>query len=178
MFRRGRRRRRRLLASALQSRVLTRFVLAIVVATTGTTLGFSIFYWVGYIAGENFYREFIVVYRQEEKLESAEVDGRTIERRSYVSEAMPQTTRWALILPPLLINNAILATVLIALAILYANRLGGPVYRMSTDIRRVLAGESGVRIRLRRGDEMGELARRVNDLLDALELAESRAREE
>lgn len=175
---RGRRRRRRLLASALQSRLLTRFVLVIVLAVAGTTLGFAFYYWTAFIAGDNLYREFIVVYRQEQKLESVEVDGRTIERRSYVSEAMPQTTRWALILPPLLLNNAIIVAVLLVFAIRSANRLGGPVYRMSTDIRRALAGESGVRIHLRRGDEMGDLAQRVNDLLDALELAESRAREE
>ena len=175
---RGRRRRRRLLASALQSRLLNRFVLVIVLAVVGSTLGFAVYYWTTYIAGDNLYREFIVVYRQEQKLESVEVDGRTIERRSYVSEALPQTTRWALILPPLLLNNAIIATVLLVAAIRSANRLGGPVYRMSTDIRRVLAGETGVRIRLRRGDEMRDLAQRVNDLLEALELAESRGREE
>lgn len=178
MSRRGRRRRRKLLASALQSRLLTRFVLAIVLAVVGTTLGFVLHYWVSYIAGERLYHEFIVVYRQEERLESVEVDGRTIERRSYVSEAMPQTTRWALILPPLMLNNAIIAAVLLAFALRSANRLGGPAYRMSTDIRRALAGETGVRIQLRRGDEMRELAQRVNGLLEALEVAESRAREQ
>ncbi|MFW5743895.1 MAG: hypothetical protein ACOC2D_11530, partial [Spirochaetota bacterium] len=160
------------------SRLLNRCVLVIVLAVVGSTLGFALYYWTIYIAGDNLYREFIVVYRQEQKLESVEVDGRTIERRSYVSEALPQTTRWALILPPLLLNNAIIATVLLVSAIRSANRLGGPVYRMSTDIRRVLAGETGVRIRLRRGDEMRDLAQRVNDLLEALELAESRGREE
>ncbi|MFW5718144.1 MAG: hypothetical protein ACOCVK_00090 [bacterium] len=172
-----RRRRRKLLASPLQSRLLTRFVLAIVLAVVGTTLGFVVHYWASYIAGERLYREFVVVYRQEQRRERVEVDGRTVERRSYVSEAMPQTTRWALILPPLMLNNAIIAAVLLVFAVRSANRLGGPVYRMSTDIRRALAGDSGVRIQLRRGDELRELALRVNGLLEALEAAESRARE-
>ncbi|MFW5783254.1 MAG: hypothetical protein ACOCY8_01935, partial [Spirochaetota bacterium] len=66
---RGRRRRRRLLASAFQSRLLNRFVLVIVLAVVGSTLGFALYYWTIYIAGDNLYREFIVVYRQEQKLE-------------------------------------------------------------------------------------------------------------
>lgn len=158
--------------------MITQFVLAIVLCIVATTLGFTIFYWSTYIAGENLFREFIVVYRQEEQLERVSVDGRVVDRRSYVSQAQPDTTRWALILPPLLINNAIITAALVGVAVVYTNRLAGPVYRMSTDIRRVLAGESGIRINLRRGDEMKELAQRVNGLLDALELAEARARDE
>ena len=154
------------------------FVLTIILSVGLTTLGFVVYYWVSYIAGDNLFREFIVVYQQREQLEPVEVDGRTIERRSYVTEALPQTTRWALILPPLVINNVIIASVLSAFAVRYSGHFAGPVYRMSTDIRRVLAGESGVRISLRRGDEMRELAQRVNALLEALELAEARAREE
>lgn len=158
--------------------MLNQFILTILLCVGLVTLGFVGFYWLSYIAGDNLFREFIVVYEQEERLESVEVDGRVIERRSYTTEALPQTTRWALILPPLALNNAIIAVVLTALAVRYTSHYAGPVYRMSTDIRRVLAGESGVRINLRRGDEMRELAQRVNALLEALELAEARVRDE
>jgi methyl-accepting chemotaxis protein len=157
--------------------MLNQFVLTIVLCVGLTTLGFVTYYWLSYIAGANLLREFIVVYEQGERLESVEVDGRTVERRSYVTEALPQTTRWALILPPLLLNNAVIVTVLVVMAFGYSSHYAGPVYRMSIDIRRVLAGETGVRINLRRGDEMRELALRVNALLEALEHAESRARD-
>lgn len=158
--------------------MVSQFVLAVVLCVVVTTMGFAVYYWTRYIAGDNLFREFIVVYRQIETSETVEVEGREIERRSYVSEAMPETTRWALILPPLLINNLVIAVVLSALAVWYSSRYAGPLYRMSSDIRRALAGESDVRIRLRRRDELKELAHRVNALLEALELAETRARSE
>lgn len=175
---RARRRRRKVLSSGLHARMISHFVVAILLAVGCTTGGILGYYWISFIAGENYFREFIVVYRQDEQLEPAEVDGRVIERRSYKAEALPETTRWAIILPPLILNNLIIAAVLAFLAIRYSNQLAGPVYRMSTDIRRVLAGETGVRIQLRRGDEMKELAQRLNGLLEALELAEVRARDE
>lgn len=158
--------------------MITQFILAIVLVVFASTIGFLSYYWFSYIAGDNLFREFIVVYRQVERLESVEVDGRVVERRSYASEALPETTRWALILPTLLINNILIAGVLSVLALRYSHHYAGPVYRMSTDIRRVLAGEPGVRINLRKRDEMKELAQRVNGLLEALELAEARLRDE
>jgi methyl-accepting chemotaxis protein len=157
--------------------MITQFVLSIVLCVGLTTIGFAVYYWTTFIAGDNPFREFIVVYRQEEEVQRVLVDGRMVDRRSYVSEALPDTTRWALILPPLLVNNAIISAVLVVLALRFSSRFAGPVYRMSLDIRRVLAGETSVRINLRRGDEMKDLAGRVNGLLDALELAEARARE-
>ena len=158
--------------------MISQLVLAVVLVVVLTTLGFLSYYWFSYIAGDNLFREFIVVYRQVEQLERVEVDGRPVERRSYTSEALPETTRWALILPPLLLNNIIIAAVLSVLAFRYSHHYAGPIYRMSTDIRRALAGETGVRINLRKRDEMKELAQRVNGLLEALELAEVRMREE
>jgi methyl-accepting chemotaxis protein len=158
--------------------MVSQVILAVVLCVGLTSLGFLTYYWGTYIAGDNLFREFIVVYRQVETTETVEVDGRPIERRSYVTEAMPDTTRWALILPPLLVNNLIIAVVLSVLGIRHASRIAGPIYRMSTDIRRALAGETGVRIHLRRRDEMRDLAQRVNGLLEALEVAETRGREE
>ncbi|MFP4113261.1 MAG: hypothetical protein ACOC2Y_02345 [Spirochaetota bacterium] len=158
--------------------MMSQIVLAIVVCVGVTTLGFLSYYWFTYISGDNLLREFIVVYRQIESAEAVEVDGRAIERRSYELEALPDTTRWALVIPPLVINNLVIALTLSVLGAAYAGRLAGPVYRMSTDIRRALAGETGVRIHLRRRDELKDLAQRVNSLLEALEVAETRAREE
>lgn len=178
MGNRAKRRRRRRLTSGLQARMITHFVLAIIGTIGLTSLVFVTYFWIAYIAGENLHREFVVVYRQFERVETVEVEGRRIERRSYESQALPETTRWALVLPPLLVNNFVIATVLAFLALRYSGHFAGPVYRMSTDIRRALAGETGVRIQLRRGDEMRELAQRVNALLEALEHAETRSRDE
>lgn len=170
-----RRRRRRLRDTGLQSRMIGLFLLAIVISFTIFSVGFAGYYWAAYLAGENLFREFVVVYRQVEQVETATVEGREVERRSYAVEADPRTSRLQLILPPLVINNLLLAIVLGVLAVRYSHRFAGPLYRISTDIRRVLAGEEGVRIQLRKNDELRELASRINLLLEALERAERRS---
>jgi nitrogen fixation/metabolism regulation signal transduction histidine kinase len=150
------------------------FLGAIAISFAIFSLGFAAYYWGSYLAGQNLFREFIVVYRQVEETREVEVNDRIVEQRSYRMEALPETTRLELILPPLLINNVLLALVLSALAIRYSHRFAGPLYRISTDIRRVLAGEQDVRIRLRKNDELRELGARINALLQALERAERR----
>lgn len=151
------------------------FLLAIIVSFAIFSLGFAGYYWASYLAGENLFREFVVVYRQSEKVETVSIEGREVEQRSYSVEAQPRTTRLQLILPPLIINNVLLAFVLGVLAVRYSHRFAGPIYRISTDIRRALAGEEGVRIQLRKNDELRELASRINALLEALERAELRS---
>ncbi len=158
--------------------MVKQFVITVMLCIGLSTAGFVAYYAILSSPSDRAAGEFVVVYRQMEHREAAVVDGRHIERRSYTSEALPQTTRWALVVPPLLLNNLIITIVLIVLAVRFSMHYAGPVFRMSTDIRRVLAGESGVRIQLRRGDEMKELAHRLNALLDALEHAESRLRGE
>ena len=73
------------------------------------------------------------------------------------------------ILPPLLVNDLAIMIVLIIVGIFASNRIAGPAYRMQSDIERVLAGEGGVRVRLRRGDAFPELAERVNKLLESID---------
>jgi len=158
--------------------MVRQFLLTVVLSVFITMVGIIGYYWISFAAGENQFREFVIVYQQFEQVETVEVGERMVERRGYTTEALPETSRLALIAPPLLINNLIIGIVLSILAVQYSNHFAGPVYRMSVDIRRVLAGEAGVRIQLRKGDEMTELAQRLNALLEALELAESRAREE
>ena len=167
-----------MLSSGLQTRMMTQLIAAIMLCVGLPTIGLSMYYWILSSPTDRAAGEFVVVYRQLEHREPAVVDGRRIERRSYTSEALPQTTRWALVGPPLLINNLTIVLILCILAIRFSNRYAGPVYRMSTDIRRALAGEPGVRVKLRRGDEIKELAERLNALLDALEHAEARLRSE
>jgi len=70
------------------------------------------------------------------------------------------------ILPPLLVNDLAIMIVLIVAGIFATNRIAGPAYRMQSDIERALAGERGVRVRLRRGDAFPDLAERVNELLE------------
>lgn len=152
-----------------QSRIIWRAVGVIVLSTFLFSAGFLLFYWFSYIAGDNLFKEFVVVYKQIEKTEVVEMSGRSVEQRSYSVEAQPQTARWRLILPPLLINNLLIALVLSVFAIRFTHRIAGPVYRIRADVRAALVGKRGVRIRLREKDELRDLAGQINQLLAELD---------
>lgn len=167
------RRKKRFIDAELQSRLIVQSVGAIVLSTVLFSVGFLAFYWVSYIAGDNLFKEFIVVYKQIETVETVEVDGRSVQQRSYSVEAQPETSRWRLVLPPLLFNNLLIAGVLSLFAVWYSNRIAGPVYRISTDVRSAVLGKRGVRVRLRRKDELRDLATQINLLLEELDELDS-----
>ena len=73
------------------------------------------------------------------------------------------------ILPPLLVNNIAIMLLVIIWGIRVTHRVAGPVYRMESDIDRVLTGETHARVRLRRGDAFPELAGKVNELIERLD---------
>lgn len=114
-------------------------------------------------------REFVIVYSETQEVEDTIVDGREVERRGTAIEATGETTRLAIILPVLLLQNTLILVALVVVSIVRGHRISGPVYRMSTDIRKALAGEQDVRIQLRDGDQLGDLAQRINALLEALD---------
>jgi methyl-accepting chemotaxis protein len=73
------------------------------------------------------------------------------------------------ILPPLLLNDLAIMVVAIVVGIFMSHRIAGPVYRIAEDIDRVLSGERGVRVRLRRKDALEDLADKVNQLLEHID---------
>jgi len=70
------------------------------------------------------------------------------------------------ILPPLLLNDLAIMVAVIVIGIFMSHRIAGPVYRIAADIDRVLSGERGVRVNLRRSDALVDLAEKVNQLLE------------
>jgi nitrogen fixation/metabolism regulation signal transduction histidine kinase len=73
------------------------------------------------------------------------------------------------ILPPLLLNDLAIMVIAIVIGIFMSHRIAGPVYRIAEDIDRVLSGERGVRVHLRRKDALEELAGKVNQLLEFID---------
>jgi hypothetical protein len=69
------------------------------------------------------------------------------------------------VLPFLLLNDLCIMILVIVVGILATHRIAGPVYRIEQDIRRVLAGETGVVVRCRGGDAFPGLAEQVNELI-------------
>lgn len=73
------------------------------------------------------------------------------------------------VLPFLLLNDLCIMLLIIVVGILATHRIAGPVYRIEQDIRRVLAGETGVVVRFRGSDAFPGLAERVNELIERVE---------
>jgi len=153
--------------------MILRSVGIIVLSTVLFSIGFLAFYWVSFISGDNLFKEFVVVYKQVETVETVEISGRSVQQRSYTTEAQPETARWRLVLPPLLFNNLLIAVVLSIFAVWYSHRISGPISRITADVRSAVLGRRGVRIRLRQKDELRDLAAQINRLLEELDAAEA-----
>ena len=145
--------------------MIGRFLAAVLLALVVFSAGAALYYWVALSVGQNLAREYLVVYRQYARTREVEIDGRRIEQRFYEVEAEQPTRRWEIILPAILLNNLLLLAVLSALAVWYARRISGPMHRISSEINRVLAGEYGIRVRLRNNDEFQDLAALINRLI-------------
>ncbi|GAH88998.1 unnamed protein product, partial [marine sediment metagenome] len=77
--------------------------------------------------------------------------------------------RFELLLPSILINNLVIMVLIAVIGIFYSHRIAGPAYRIGQEIQRVLNGETGVNIRLRKKDKLKELAASVNALIEELD---------
>jgi methyl-accepting chemotaxis protein len=73
------------------------------------------------------------------------------------------------VLPPLLLNDLAIMVLVIVVGIFTTHRIAGPIYRLESDIDRVLSGERGVRTRLRRKDAFPDLAEKVNQLIERID---------
>ncbi len=66
-----------------------------------------------------------------------------------------------------LVRNLLLISPLIfVLGLLFSHRIAGPVYRIGKTLRDISKGNLGLRIRLREGDELVDLADTINNLTE------------
>lgn len=56
--------------------------------------------------------------------------------------------------------------VMILLSILVSHRIAGPIYRVEKDLDEIVKGDYSRRIKFRAGDDLQELAEKINKLLD------------
>lgn len=157
------RRKKYVINRQFQFSFIATFLLMIVVSLLVFSGGAGVFYWFRYMAGENVFSEFIFIHKQ---IRTYNEEG---EPTGTKSEQLPPINRAELILPPLLINNLIIVVMIAGIGIFYSHRIAGPVYRMEQDIGRVLSGEKGVAIRLRKKDKLKSLAAKINLLIKELE---------
>jgi hypothetical protein len=155
-----------------QFRFVATFLLMVILSLAVFSAGVAAFYWIRYMAGDMVFSEFIQISKQVPKLDAAgkqmtNPDG------SVITESITTPPivggRLMLVLPPILINNLVIMIILSILGVFYSHKIAGPVYRIQKDIDRVLGGEKAVRVQLRKGDKLKDLASKVNALLEAYE---------
>jgi nitrogen fixation/metabolism regulation signal transduction histidine kinase len=62
------------------------------------------------------------------------------------------------------------AIVVVQQALRFSNRIAGPSYRLIKSMQQVCSGDVSFRVKLRKGDLLGEVADAFNELLDWLNL--------
>jgi nitrogen fixation/metabolism regulation signal transduction histidine kinase len=164
------RRKKYLVDKQFQFRLVGTFMVLVFISLFIFSAGTALYYWIRYMVGDNIFNEFIIVHKQVDVLDESgnvvkDTEGNTVTR----SEAQPPLNRLELILPPMLLNILVILIVIAFIGIIYTHRIAGPVYRIGQDIKRVLEGAPGVKIRLRRGDKLKDLAQQVNLLIEKLE---------
>jgi len=88
---------------------------------------------------------------------------------AFAAGALLAGQRLLSVLPSLLINDLVIMALLIVAGIFLTHRVAGPVFRVQSDIDKVLAGEKNVRVRFRRHDAFPELAEKVNKLIERID---------
>jgi hypothetical protein len=73
-------------------------------------------------------------------------------------------------------NSAPIILLIFVAGIIITHRIAGPVYTIETKLDKALRGEEIQLIRLRKGDELQELADKINALLQKLQESEHRKR--
>jgi len=68
----------------------------------------------------------------------------------------------------ILLSLLLVSPLIILIGILVSHRIAGPVYRIQRSLGTIAAGDLSLSIRLRKGDEMKDLADGVNSLIEQL----------
>ena len=74
---------------------------------------------------------------------------------------------------PLLIKSTVFFALLAIVSALLSHRIAGPLYRFEKVCREVANGNKDARVRLRKGDALGDLEKDFNAMLDSLTKKES-----
>jgi methyl-accepting chemotaxis protein len=162
-------RRIKVIDSPFQYRMIALFLAVVVAGFMVFSAGLFLYYWGSYVSGDNLFKEIITLHKQITRTRTAQESGTGKSETYTTTQDVPGVNRLELVLPPILINNLAIMAFVIAVGIVSTHRIAGPVYRVEKEIDRVLAGEKGVRISLRKGDNFPALAEKVNALIERIE---------
>jgi methyl-accepting chemotaxis protein len=159
----------RVIDSPFQYRMIATFLGVVLAGFVLFSAGLFLYYWISYAYGDNLFKEIITLHKQVTETKVVEENGVQKTVSYTTTRDVPGVNRLELILPPLLVNNLAIMLFMIVVGIFISHRIAGPVFRVEKEINRVLAGEKGVRVKLRKNDSFPELAEKVNGLIELCE---------
>jgi methyl-accepting chemotaxis protein len=162
-------RRVKVIDNTLQYRIVATYLGVVLAGFFLFSAGFFLYYWVSYASGDNLFKEIITIHKQVTETKIVEENGIQKSISYTATKDIPGVNRLELILPPILINNLAIMLFVILIGIFTTHRIAGPAFRMQQEIERVLAGEKGARVTLRKKDSFHALANDVNKLIERFE---------
>jgi methyl-accepting chemotaxis protein len=162
-------RRIKVVDSPFQYRMVAVFLGVVLIGFIVFSAGLFLYYWISYAYGDNLFKEIITLHKQVTETKTEVENGVTKSVSYTTTKDIPGVNRLELVLPPLLINNLAIMVFIIIVGIYNSHRIAGPLFRVQRDIERVLAGEKGVRVKVRKRDNFPELAEEVNRLIERVE---------
>lgn len=76
----------------------------------------------------------------------------------------------------LIIVAPVVLIMILRAALVYSNKIVGPLYRLERELERIARGERSIRVKFRKGDELHPLADKVNILLESIDESSSQGR--
>jgi len=81
--------------------------------------------------------------------------------------------RFDLVWPALLFSTLLFMVISVIFGIFFTHRLAGPIYRISISLDRMIAGDFGFHIKLRRTDAFQHIASKLNTLMQVIDRKQS-----
>ncbi len=181
---------------SFQYKLISKFLFSILLALVFFSGCIVLYYLFSATFGDNVFKENIIVEKQVKLFVDSEgnpryaldgkigddwkpvyrpdEEGNLTQEQGTTSVQLDPVKRWEIVLPVILWNNLVIMIVLSVMGIFYSHKMAGPVYRMNADIRMVLGGELGKRIKLRKKDEFQSLADNINLLFDSYQKAKGK----
>ena len=94
----------------------------------------------------------------------------TITMITEITRIYPEKVPWfimKLVLKQVLFTVLIFLPVVLAGSVYLSHKIAGPAYRMEKDIKKITEGEFGLRIRIRKGDELQKLVNEINGMVES-----------
>jgi methyl-accepting chemotaxis protein len=164
-------RRIKVIDSPFQFRMIATFLAVVVAGFAVFSAGMFLFFWISDTSGNALFKESVTIHRPVTVERTVVENGETKTVSETAVKDISGVGLLELILPLLLINNLAIMAFVIVVGIFASQRIAGPIYRMEMDMDRVLSGEKGVRVKLRKKDNFPALAAKVNELIERGEKA-------